>query len=85
MASKRILKKNVNAMVFDIVEECFTIQMSDDKKMDASNKIIDEAADYQIEVLAKINGAKNSADFKGLRGEIEEKAIDFIKKLNKLG
>jgi len=72
-------------MIIDIVEECFTVQMADEKKTTASDKLIDEAADYQDEVLARINGAKNKADFKGLREEIEAKAIDFVKKLNALG
>lgn len=84
MASRRILKKNINAMVFDIVEECFTIQMADDKKTADTDKVIDEAADFQDNVLARINAAKSKADFKGLREEIETKAIDFVKKLNGL-
>tara|TARA_R110002072_G_scaffold256261_1_gene415076 strand:- start:6941 stop:7198 length:258 start_codon:yes stop_codon:yes gene_type:complete len=85
MASKRILKKNVNTMIFDVVEECYTLQMLDDNKTKDTDKLIDDAADYQDEVLAKINGAKNKTDFKGLREEIEAKAIDFINKLSALG
>ena len=84
MASKRILKKNVNAMIIDIVEECFTIQMLDEKKTDKTDKLIDEVANYQDEVLGRINAAKNKADYKGLRADIETKAIDFVKKMNAL-
>jgi len=85
MSSKRILKKNLNAMVYDIVEECYSASLMDDKKVDKANKIIDEAADFQDSFLTKINTAKSKADFKGFKAEVEAKAIDFVEKLNKLG
>ena len=84
MASKRLLKKNVNAMVFDIVEECYTIQLMDDKKTEKTDKLIDEAADFQDSMLAKINAAKKKADYNAIREEVEKCAIDFVGKLNKL-
>ncbi len=85
MSSRRILKKNLNAMVFDIVEECYTASLIDDKKVAKANTIIDEAADFQDNFLSRINSAKSKADFKGFSAEIETKAIDFVEKLNKLG
>jgi len=84
MASRRILKKNVNAMIFDVVEECFTIQLMDDRKMDATEKVIDEAADFQDDILSKISAAKNKADFKSVNENIEAKQVDFVQKLNGL-
>ncbi|MCO4813457.1 MAG: hypothetical protein KC454_02020 [Flavobacteriales bacterium] len=84
MASKRILKRNVNTMIFDVVEECFTVQLMDDRKMDATEKLIDEAADFQDEILTKINAAKNKADFKSLHENINAKHVDFVQKLNGL-
>jgi len=84
MASKRILKRNVNAMIFDVVEECFTVQLMDDRKMEVTDKVIDEAADFQDEILSKINAAKNKADFKSLHENINAKHIDFVQKLNGL-
>ena len=85
MASKRVLKKNVNAMVIDVVEECFSIQLMDEKKTKATDKLIDDAADFQDQILNKINNAKNKADFKGISEEVETKAIDYVKQLNALG
>ena len=84
MASRRILKKNVNAMIFDVVEECFTIQLMDDRKMDSTEKVIDEAADFQDDILSKISAAKNKAEFKSLHENIEAKQVDFVQKLNGL-
>ncbi len=84
MSSRRKLKKDLNEMVFDIVEECYSASLMDEKKVDEANKIIDEAADFQDAFIAKINSAKSKADFKGFNAEIEEKAISFVEKLNKL-
>lgn len=84
MASKRILKKNVNDMIIDIVEECFTLQLFDEKKTDKTDALIDEAADFQDDILTRINAAKNKADFKGIRSDIEAKAVHFVEKLNAL-
>ena len=84
MASRRILKRNVNHMVFDIVDECFMIMGFDESKTDACEKLIDEAADFQDSILEKINRAKSKADFRLIRESVENEALDFIKKLNAL-
>ncbi|MDX2362713.1 MAG: hypothetical protein QNK23_18025 [Crocinitomicaceae bacterium] len=84
MASVRILKNNVNAMVFDVVEECFDIQSYNPKKADKSEALIDEAADFQDQILGKINAAKNKADYKAIIEEVEKKATSFVEKLNAL-
>ena len=84
MASKRILKRNVNDMIIDVVEECFSLQMYDEGKTEATNKLIDEAADFQDDILTKIHSAKNKADFKIVTASIEAKAIEFVEKLNAL-
>ena len=47
MANKRILKRNINEMVFDVVEECFFFEMTAPSKSDKSAQLIDEAADFQ--------------------------------------
>lgn len=84
MASKRILKRNVNDMIIDIVEECFTLQLFDEKKTKKTDALIDEAADFQDDILTRINAAKNKADFKNITTDIETKAIYFVEKLNAL-
>jgi len=85
MASKRILKRNVNDMIIDVVEECFSLQMFDEKKTKATEKLIDEAADFQDGILSQIHAAKKKADFKSITTTIEAKAIDFVEKLNAIG
>jgi hypothetical protein len=71
-------------MVFDVVDECFMAMMLNEKNNDAADKLIDEAADFQDEMLGKINASKSKADFKEVRTKMEAAAIDFVKKLNKM-
>lgn len=84
MASRRYLKRNLNNMIFDIVDECFTIQLNDPAKTDKADKVIDEAADFQDAMLVRINAAKTKADFRPIIDQIENAQVDFINKLNGL-
>ncbi len=84
MASRRILKRNLNGMIFDIVEECFTLQLFDPSKTEEADQIIDEAASFQDEMLSKINKAKTRADFQPIEAEFETAAENFVVKLNAL-
>ena len=84
MANRKDLKKNLNNMVYDIVEECFNIQMFDESKSKDAEVLIDAAANYQDQMLTKINAAKTKADFRPITLDIENTAIDFINKLNVL-
>lgn len=82
MASKRTIKKGLNNMVFDIVEDCFSIQLFDDAKTAASEKVIDDVAAFQDDILAKINKANNKVDFRAIRSEIDAKGEAFFQTVN---
>ncbi len=84
MASKRIFKKNLNKMVFDIVEECFSVQLYNESKAEVSDKLIDEAVEFRNNMTEKIHTAKTKQEFKALHAEVEDAAVDFIHKINGL-
>ena len=84
MANKRILKRNINEMVFDVVEECFFFEMTAPDKADRSAKLIDEAAEFQDQMLTKMNTAKGKAEFRAIVTEVEAKANYFVDALNSL-
>jgi len=84
MASKRTIKRDVNNMVFDIVDECFMFLINDGSKTVEAEAIIDSAADFQEEILSKINAAKSKADFRLIRESLEKGAVDYINRLNAL-
>jgi hypothetical protein len=88
MASIRILKKDINYVLGDIIEECYTWELlnpkADTKKSEA---IIEEAIATFDKLVDKINlknvdNKKNH--FKKIEAELEEKAKALIGKVNKL-
>ena len=84
MASKRILKKKVNAMIIDVVEESFDAQLFNPKKTEKSEAVINEAADFLDTTMSKVHAAKNKADYKAINEEIGKAKVDFVQKLNAL-
>lgn len=84
MANKRDFKKNLNEMVFDIVEECFYLQLGDDSKTKKTEGLIDETAAFQDEVLGKIYRSKTKKEFSELTTYVGEKGKYFVEQLNAL-
>ena len=84
MASKRIFKKHLNEMVYDIVEECFYLQLTDETKIKKTDKLIDEAATFQDDVLSRIYKSKSKKEFSEISTHVNEKAQYFVEKLNEL-
>jgi len=88
MASIKNLKKDINYVLGDIIEECYTWEILNpkaDKK--ATEAIIDEAIESFDSLIEKVN-AKNVEDhkahFKGINNELEETAHKLLDKINKL-
>ena len=84
MASKRIFKKHLNEMVYDIVEECFYLQLTDESKIKKTDKLIDEAAIFQDDTLSRIYKSKSKKEFSEISTHVNEKAKYFVEKLNEL-
>lgn len=88
MASKRLLKRDVNYVMGDIIEAAYIHQVAnpkaDNKKSEA---IIDEAISDFDELIKKIN-QKDVEDkkqhFKAIEKELETKANDLVAKVNEL-
>jgi hypothetical protein len=84
MASKRKFKKDLNRMVFDVVEECFSVQLYNENKTQATNELIEEVIGFRNGMSEKINSAKTIKDFPVLKNEVEDAAVNYIHKLNSL-
>lgn len=84
MASKRLLKKRMKRMVYEILNECDYVIVSEGKNADAADKLIDEAVDFHNQMNEKITGANSKIEFRGIVEEIEKKSEEFVKKLNSL-
>lgn len=89
MASVKNLKKDINYVLSDIIEECYMWQMlqEDDKKAAKAEGIIDETIEIFDELIAKIHTKdveNKSAHFKSISKELEEKANGLLAKIQKL-
>ncbi len=91
MANKRNIKKDINSVLGNVLEECYSeILNNPGKKEDEINKIIDDAVDLADDLISRVNNADKIAGkerkphFTKISEELEEKAIGFIEKLNKL-
>lgn len=84
MASKRFFKKNLDKIVIDALEECYSVQLYDSSKTNASNKLIDEIVDFRDEMATKIQQAKSKKDFPKLVELVENASVEFIHKIQEL-
>jgi len=89
MASVKNLKKDINYVLSDIIEECYAWQMlqDDTKKSDKAEKIIDEAITTFDELIEKVNSKKvenKKAHFKGISSELQTKSEALLAKIEKL-
>jgi len=89
MASVKNLKKDINYVLSDIIEECYVWQMlqEDAKKADKAEKIIDETITTFDELIEKVNTKdieNKKAHFKGISAELEKKATALLSKIEKL-
>lgn len=88
MASIKNLKKDINYVLGDIIEECYTWQLLNPKAdIKKSEAIIDETIDAFDALIEKVNakGIKDqNAHFKAINLELEETANKLIAKINKL-
>jgi len=88
MASKRLLKKNINYLFGDLIDECYLWMLVNPEKDSASaNSIVDEAVEHYDEVMQKVNKRKiedSKKYFSQLSAEVEEKANSLVEKINSL-
>ena len=88
MASKRLLKRDINYVMGDIIEAAYVHQLANPKQdPKKTEEIVDEAIKDFDELMAKINEKKveNKAQhFKSIEKELETKAQDLVAKINQL-
>lgn len=88
MASVRNLKKDINYVLGDVIEECYMKEMLnpevDSKKVQA---IVDEAIESFDSLIERVNDKKvekKSAHFKAVQSDLETVAGKLLDKVNKL-
>lgn len=84
MANVRSLKRSINGMIYDVVDECYSVQLYDASKTEESDAFIDDAADFQEEIMSEIKKAKNKKDFKAIEAKVEKTEKEWLQRLNKM-
>jgi hypothetical protein len=92
MSNRRELKRNINGLLGDVIEECYESLLNNEGKNEKEvEAIVDEAVDLADDLITKANAAKKlktRAEIKKHFSEIKEtlgdKVIGFIEKLNAL-
>lgn len=86
MASKRLLKKNINNLTYDLVSECFAYRhFHPEQSADVLNEIIRDVVKTRNELITKVNQApvdskEKASHFKSLASEMKA----MINKLDKI-
>jgi hypothetical protein len=88
MASKRILKKSINNLTYDLVSECFTYRHFHPEQNSGINQVIQDVVKTRNELISKVNKApkdEESAYFKGVVSEMRAMVnqLDKIEKFKK--
>jgi hypothetical protein len=92
MSNRRELKRNINGLLGDVIEECYESLLNNEGKNEKEvEAIVDEAVDLADDLITKANAAKKlktRADvkkhFAEIKEELGDKVIGFIEKLNTL-
>lgn len=88
MASVKNLKKDINYVLGDVIEACYTYELLNDKAdTKKSAAIIDEAIALFDSLMDKVNQSKvenKKAHYNAIKTELESAAQELLDKLNKL-
>ncbi|MGB5242412.1 MAG: hypothetical protein WBN16_08200 [Lutimonas sp.] len=88
MSSIQNLKKDLNHVLSDVIEECYVAQLtSDEKKSEKFEKIIDESIQVFDQLIERINDKKvenRAGHLKAVKKDLELNANELLDKIGKL-
>ena len=91
MSSRRMLKKRINNVVNNIIEECYSVQLYNQDKKAETNKIIDETVAMFNDMIGRLHHAKSITDrheqrkyYDALSSDLNKSSLGLLNKLNKI-
>lgn len=82
MASKKLLKKRVKRIVYEVLDSCDYHIVNEHPSADNADKMIDEAVDFHDSMIARINGSNEKKELNQISSEVDKANIDFTDRLN---
>ena len=84
MANKRQLKKRVNRIINEVLEECYTIEFYNTSKRTETKSFSDKAIDFKNKIIKENNAAESKIQYKAIRNKVDQQAAEWVKKMNDL-
>lgn len=93
MPSRRDLKKDINNLCYDVINECFTfLNYSPSLNHENVHAVISDAVDLRNRLIAKVNHSATSnpsrsstkAYYREIHQELHDTTIDLVERLNNL-
>lgn len=78
MASRRIMKKKLNQMVNELVEEAFSTQLENSALTEKSDALINKIVEFHEEMLGRLYAAQSKKDLSGFGAEMEERGYNLF-------
>ena len=85
MASVRVLKKDIDALIFEVISDCFVFSgVHPENKNDKVSSIITEAVNLRNDLIARVNNPDGKDNPKILRAYYKKVEKDLISGVDKL-
>jgi hypothetical protein len=87
MASIKNLKKDLNYIFSDIIEDCYVWQLANSDNADKAEPVIDDAIAAFDTLIERVNDRKvedKKSHFKAITTELKESVTSLYEKLGKL-
>lgn len=82
MASRRLLKKQINTEIAEIIDQCYDVITESPKNKEKMNKVIDEAVELYDQLIEAVNKYRSAENKGAYFADIES---TLIKKVDALG
>ena len=80
MASIRILKKDINRLTFDLLQECFAYRhYSDDISEDKFDEVISKLVLLRNDLILRTNHPETDAESSNLKAHYKQVQLDLLK------
>jgi hypothetical protein len=80
MASIRILKKDINKLAFDLLQECFAYRhYSDDLSEDKFDEVISKLVLLRNDLILRANHPESDAESSNLKAHYKQVQMDLLK------
>ncbi len=79
MASIRLLKKDINKLAFDLLQECFSYRhYSDDLSEDKFDEVIKKLVFLRNDLIFRANHPENDAESASLKEHYKKVQLDLV-------